>query len=586
MAKKKQGQSRRQQPRKRTKPASPPTRTGHDGAEDQPLFQNLRHALRSGEPLELLAIVSGFLEITDPRSRDPFAKDEERVSLAELVKTLVGTPHAETTAALTALKTLTRDELLARRIGRELANRRHPMPDWLAGLDRAVLEPDVWLLTHVLGDGDDWLLGVTLPSGDPLSAVLYVDHNLGTVVKDAFLIPEALDDLVIRFENLIDDPNQSLSRTDPAMARARLEDAIHHGSLLYPPLLSDTWPVCRPLVEWMLRMLPSGGVAPQPKEWTDEELARIAADFLASSPGTPFDHPDGRSLLDSLLWFGTSHANSDPFRWSVVTVEMLLLDWFPRKIIAEPAFLAPLPDLLRAYIRYCHDRDGIDPALTESALVAINEYEPEYQRIIRSSRAKGPEALLAGMFDRHIDESSDPVITEIVLEGLDRTVGGRFALQNLHDDPLPDEPFEWAGIPEDISPVVQEMLETCDRCADELLDVEHRTAMRRFLSRTAVGDPAIFRRKASPLRGAAAVAWVICRANATVGAHDAALSVQDLLAWFGVKGSVSQRAEPFLRANGVDPHQLDAVMQMGIPDLLTGERRADIIESRDFWLVE
>ena len=42
--------------------------------------------------------------------------------------------------------------------------------------------------------------------------------------------------------------------------------------------------------------------------------------------------------------------------------------------------------------------------------------------------------------------------------------------------------------------------------------------------------------------------------------------MQQLLAWFGVKGSVSPRAEPLLRANGVDPHRLY------------------IIASRDTWL--
>ena len=71
--------------------------------EDQQLFQSLRQALRSGEPLDLLAVVSGLLEVTDPRSRDPFARDEQRTSLADLVESFVGTPYAETTAALTAI---------------------------------------------------------------------------------------------------------------------------------------------------------------------------------------------------------------------------------------------------------------------------------------------------------------------------------------------------------------------------------------------------------------------------------------------------------------------------------------------------
>lgn len=136
-------------------------------------------------------------------------------------------------------------------------------------------------------------------------------------------------------------------------------------------------------------------------------------------------------------------------------------------------------------------------------------------------------------------------------------------------------------VADDIRPVVKEVLDSCDRCADELLDVEHRTAMRRFLSRAAAGDPAAFRRKASPIRCAAAVAWVICRANDIAGAYWSGLTVHDLLAWFGVKGSMSQRAEPLLRANGVDPHSLFGSMDLGAPDLLTSTRRRQIIAQRD-----
>jgi hypothetical protein len=69
-----------------------------------------------------------------------------------------------------------------------------------------------------------------------------------------------------------------------------------------------------------------------------------------------------------------------------------------------------------------------------------------------------------------------------------------------------------------------------------------------------------------------------------VGASGSSLSVQELLTFFDVKGSVSQRAEPFLRANGVDPQGLYGSMDLGAPDLLTSKRRADIIVWRDRWL--
>jgi hypothetical protein len=154
VAKNKHGRGRQPQ---RRRPSPRPARTPHEGgAEDQQLFQSFRAALRSREPIDLLAMVSGMLEVTDPRGRDPFAPDEHRMSLADLVDSLIGTPYAETTAALMVIRALVSDELMAARIGRELETRRHPMPDWLSGLTRAEVESDVWFLTHVQGDGDDY----------------------------------------------------------------------------------------------------------------------------------------------------------------------------------------------------------------------------------------------------------------------------------------------------------------------------------------------------------------------------------------------------------------------------------------------
>src|SRR5262249_13022667 len=104
------------------------------GAEEQELIRTLRGALRSNEPLTLLETVSGLLELTDPRRRDPFGRDEPSVELAPLVDSFVDTPYAETTAALTVMSHLVTDNVITTRIRRELAARRQPMPDWLTGL--------------------------------------------------------------------------------------------------------------------------------------------------------------------------------------------------------------------------------------------------------------------------------------------------------------------------------------------------------------------------------------------------------------------------------------------------------------------
>jgi hypothetical protein len=146
---------------------------------------------------------------------------------------------------------------------------------------------------------------------------------------------------------------------------------------------------------------------------------------------------------------------------------------------------------------------------------------------------------------------------------------------------LPDEEFDWTGIPEGIRPTVRAILEQCDGCADALFDVEHRTAMRRFLARAARNDPKVFGRKGSPVRGAAAVAWIISTGNRTAGVWSAEMTTKDLLAHFGITGSVSDRAGTLLRAAGMPMGYATSSIELGDPALLVSARRRKLIESRD-----
>ena len=68
-------------------------------------------------------------------------------------------------------------------------------------------------------------------------------------------------------------------------------------------------------------------------------------------------------------------------------------------------------------------------------------------------------------------------------------VGGEEQLDRLTAEPLPDEPFDDQGIPDEIADRVAETLALVDRCCEELLDTEHRTAVRRLLHDVAIADP-------------------------------------------------------------------------------------------------
>ena len=157
-------------------------------------------------------------------------------------------------------------------------------------------------------------------------------------------------------------------------------------------------------------------------------------------------------------------------------------------------------------------------------------------------------------------------------------VGGDDVLEALDDSPLPDEPFDWTGIAEDIAPRVREVLEMVDRCCDDLLGVEYRTACRRLLARAAVGDPKVFRRTAKVDTAAAAIVWIIGTANNIFDGDERLMLASRVVHYLGVKGSASSRAETFARAAGFEcqflDHHLDATF-------LASRRRRTIIEERE-----
>ncbi|MGH3977422.1 MAG: DUF6398 domain-containing protein [Pseudonocardiaceae bacterium] len=404
-------------------------------------------------------------------------------------------------------------------------------------------------------------------------------------MKDAFVVPEPLDALIERLRaGGGGDPDTACRDLDPADARARIHEAAELAAITYPPLETDTWPACRPLVEWAVRMLPEGGTGYQRPDWDDEALHELTERFLDSPFGAGLDDADHRGLLKSLLWFGTDYGPGDPLRWSPASVEILLVDWTPRKIVADAAYLAEAPEVLRAFIRFCHHERGVRAALTAGTLAAVDAYEPEYQRTIRSPRPQGPAALLAAMGAHDPDgpwalpEAEPPSFPEIMLDSLRRAVGGDTALERLDARPLRDEPFAWDPVPADIHERVAEVLTLVDRCCDEMLDVEYRTACRRFLARAAAGDPEIFRRRSRAETAAAAICWVIGKANDLFTGE---ILVKDLAGHFGIgQSTVSQRSAPLLRALGVDPDQYGA-MNLGSPDYLTSSRRERILTLRD-----
>lgn len=573
---------------------------------DPELMATVRRALHTPGPLPLLELVSTMMSLVDPRDADPFARDESaRSTIHDLVQPFRGTVRPETTAALAVIAELTPDPLLQADLRDVVAARGHRLPAWLGGLGDTTVTGVVEMV-HVLGDGDDVIVGVRVPPDHELTAVVFIDHNLGSVAKDAFMVPEGLDALVDQMRRLNDDPDTEWRALDRADARAWLVEGIDSGARTWPPFESDTWPSRRPLVEWITRLLPTGGTGRAWREWTADERDALAAAFLAAPFGARHDSADGREMLDALLWYGTDYGTGDPLRWSPVSVEIVLADWIARKIMAPLRTLQRGPDVLRDLIRYGHAELGIRPALTDETLAAVDRWEPGYQALISDdTRPQGVDALFeaVGLRDRDRDGVApavgaaddgvdalgsheywaglDAEVAGIMLDRLSTQAGGRDALFALTEDPLPEEPWPLPpAVPEDIAPAVAEVAALCGDWLRGLPDPELGAACRQLLARVVTGDPDIFRRRASMEGTAAALCWAVGQAHDLFGAGG--LRVKDLATHFGVSGSPASRARTLLRAAGL-PQEPYGPVRLA-PDMLTSSRRRWLISTRDRYL--
>ena len=282
----------------------------HTSAEPD-LLADVRRALTDRHPLRLLSYVSTLLCVTDTRREHPFARpdpDPRALTREELVRTFLDVPAPETSALLAVIAEMVGDDdVLRARIRRELAARPTVDPAWLAQLSQTSTYRAV-RMSHVLGDGDNIMLGGRLPGGHELTCLVYIDHNFGTLVKDAFVVRESIADMVAKFRRVTEDPDTRWDDISLADARAWVDAAIELAAITFPPLETETWPACRALVEWITRGLPEGGTGYPRPQWDSAALAQLTDRFFASPYGARLDDPDHRGLLDSLLWYGTDYG--------------------------------------------------------------------------------------------------------------------------------------------------------------------------------------------------------------------------------------------------------------------------------------
>jgi hypothetical protein len=164
---------------------------------------------------------------------------------------------------------------------------------------------------------------------EPHLLVVAIDQvNGGLAVDAAVEEVKFLDDLGLRSE-------------EPGAVAGRVLDAFELGDRIMGALVADTLPAVRPVALSRARAVP--------------DLVRPAPDDTVSRFDNLPDLPGAREAFGKLAEF----VGDRPLWWSPARATQFLTSWLPREAILSEAGIAAMPEVVRAWSRFC----GAHPAV-------------------------------------------------------------------------------------------------------------------------------------------------------------------------------------------------------------------------------
>jgi len=352
-----------------------------ESSADTTLREAIRRALAGGHPLSLLSLASMFVHLAKPEPLISLKSGRCDTNYLDRVLTgLIGVRNRETTALLAVIAELLVDDPAPQlRCRDELAERGEHLPRWITALPRVEVYRAV-RRTNVFGDIDELVIGMRVDGRHELTIAVQIDHNMLSSVADAGVVPDPIDQALARVAESSSDTDVFEMRL--ADARVWIEDALNKPTLAPE---TDTRPLYKALVQWLVARLPEGGEhrSPVGQGESNEELCDR---FFATSSAAPFTDSSHPELLLELCDTGTG----DPLRWSAPRVEQAIggTPYNEDSIPLEVALDAP--DLLRAFIPYAHAQSGIRDELTSQTLAMVDALRSSYKReVLRQAKYWG-----------------------------------------------------------------------------------------------------------------------------------------------------------------------------------------------------
>ena len=369
----------------------------HDQLDQDPgeaiddLTRSLREALADDHPLPFLAQAASLTQALGPHAGAdaPESPDPETVLSA-----FVGSGDRTMQAMAYAIARLAGDHHLQAEVDQRLGSEIAQLPTWLQRLDRIRPTSALQAIDPTFA-GANIAVGADL-DGHQLTMVGFIDFDLGSALTDAYLLDAPPEEYAQMWSLM--GATSSQDPIDPADARARWEAATLIGDRTEPPYETDSWPVCRPIVELLLNTLPTGGADFAAFDLSEAERRLLISTVAASEQlGSLRTDPDLETVVDLLLDFRNEH--NDPLLWSSKAVEIFLSHYAPRRLMAPREFMIKFPPVLRAVISAGLRIRNLPEEEFAEALDAVDDYGPAFEAALdqRDRIAQGEDERAAAL---------------------------------------------------------------------------------------------------------------------------------------------------------------------------------------------
>lgn len=409
--------------------------------------------------------------------------------------------------ALTALVPYLTDD--AADVARRALRSSPVSPGWGPLLGTARVERSL-LMTHETDDADQVALVARYPDTDRTFVVMtLIDWNLGGMAKDLLVADDV--DMVL---GLTVTEGIDVRELDPAEARARVEDALQLTDMTLGSPASEDLDDLRPLLDRLLVTMPEAAELPDRTEPDPDELEALAHD-IARAATTGSDEFDEDELFDAatlMIDYVANWMGRPGLAWSPVRLELFLMDFVPRKVVAPPEELIDLPERMMRVVPAAHRMAGWEDRYVDDALAVLERFAGPFRSAISDPASSGPvKQMMMRALAEGID-LQDPAAVEQMVERIN-AMGGIDVFASAVDleYPLP-EPIDTSVVAEPM----RRRVEAIDACLVELcvalFDPEHLAMSRALLVRMANEHPDELAR-GRPDGWGGGIPYAICQIN-------------------------------------------------------------------------